>query len=151
MPGKSTLSCLVLALFLGCKPTPVDATPEGATRDFIEKLGRFEGRSEQAQKLYERLSERSKANLRARANRYGAASGKKIEPWAMLVASRSRARFVAQVYNSQIVGQYALVAVQGALPADRAQVPCVYEKGGWRIDLVLPALSILPLGPGRSE
>lgn len=148
-PRKTLLAAF--ALVLGCSPAPVDATPEGATRDFVDTLRRFDGRREQAQRLYERLSERSKANLRARANRYGAASGKKMEPWAMLVASRSRPHFSARSYTSQIVGQYALVSVQGAVSAERAQVPCVFEKGAWRVDLVLPALGKLPLGPGRGQ
>ena len=144
---------LLLAWWLlttGCTPVPVNTTPEGAARDFIERLESFDGREDQAKVIYQRLSERSKANLKARSERYGAASGKKIEPWAMLVPARSRPRFIAHVFQAQIVGRHALVEVLGARPGEKAQVPCVFEDGSWRVDLVLPELNPLPQGPGHS-
>ncbi len=146
----STLIVLSCAL-LSCAPAPANATPEGAVRDFVGRLEAFAGSDVDARALYERLSERAKANLRARAGRYGAASGKKIEPWAMLVPARSRPRFSTHSFRAQIVGQYALVDVLGVHPGQKAQIPCVFEEGAWRVDLVLPGLSPLPVRPGTEQ
>ena len=111
----------------------------------------FEGADSDAQKLFELLSERAKSNLRTRAERYGAASGKKIAPWAMLVPSRMAPRFAPQSYTAQVVGKYALVEVVGVGTDERARVPCVLEDGLWRVDLVLPELPELGRRPGSTE
>lgn len=133
---------------LGCEPTPPSATPDGAVREYVERVNAFHGREQDAQALYELLSERAKSNLQTRADRYGAASGKKIAPWAMLVPSRTILRFSPQLYRAQIVGKYALVDVVGVSPEAHAQVPCVLEEGRWRVDLVLPELPAIEHRPG---
>ncbi|MEQ9319734.1 MAG: hypothetical protein RIF41_11290 [Polyangiaceae bacterium] len=133
---------------LGCEPAPPSATPDGAVREFVERVNAFHGRDEDAQALYELLSDRAKENLQTRADRYGAASGKKIAPWAMLVPSRTILRFSPQLYQAQVVGKYALVDVVGVSPEAHAQVPCVLEEGMWRVDLVLPELPPVEHRPG---
>ncbi len=109
-------------------------------REFIEIVRGFHGNEQDATTLFDLLSERAKQNLRSRADRYGAASGKKIAPSAMLVPSRMTPRFNPQAYTAQIVGKYALVDVIGVSAAQVAHVPCVLEDGVWRVDLVLPEL-----------
>ncbi len=145
------LLATLASLLLSCAPAPANSTPEGAVRDFVERLEAFAGSDSDARVLYDRLSERAKANLRARAGRYGAASGKKIEPWAMLVPARSRPRFSTHSFRAQIVGKYALVDVLGVHPGEKAQIPCAYEEGAWRVDLVLPGLSPQRVRPGTEQ
>lgn len=139
---------VVAAMVSGCEATPPSATPSGAVREFVERMNAFHGREQDAQALYELLSERSKANLQTRADRYGAASGKKIAPWAMLVPSRTVLRFSPQLYTEQVVGKYALVDIVGVSAEAQAQVPCVLEEDRWRVDLVLPELPAIELRPG---
>jgi hypothetical protein len=139
---------LSVAALAACDPTPQSATPEGAVREFVEVVRGFHGAESDAQQLFELLSERAKSNLRTRAERYGAASGKKIAPWAMLVPSRMAPRFTPQSYTAQVVGKYALVEVVGVGPNERARVPCVLEDDRWRVDLVLPELPELQRRPG---
>jgi hypothetical protein len=144
------VTILVLALW-ACSPSSSSATPEGAVREFVDAVRRFHGDDVEAQKLFDMLSERARDNLRARAARYGAASGKQIAPWAMLVPSRFTPYFIPQEYTAQIVGRYALVEVAGVDASQRAQVPCVLENGLWRLDLVLPELPALPQRPGSEN
>jgi len=141
---------VVVGLTIGtaCEPAPPSATPDGAVREFVERMHAFNGREQDAQALYELLSQRARQNLQTRADRYGAASGKKIAPWAMLVPSRTILRFSPQLYQAQVVGKYALVDVVGVSADAHAQVPCVLEEGRWRLDLVLPELPPIEHRPG---
>jgi hypothetical protein len=131
---------VLLATAVACAPAPSNATPEGAVRSLVERFEQFDGSETDARALYDLLSERAKDNLRARAARYGDASGKTIEPWAMIVPARASPRFVPQLYRARIVGKYALVEVLGVASDQRAQLPCVLEDRLWRVDLVLPEL-----------
>jgi hypothetical protein len=148
MPSARVLR-LALALSLigpaaGCRPAPLNATPEGAVRELVERLdGGGDGRA-----VFDLLSERARANLQARAERYTNASGRKIEPWAMLVPARTRLRFAPHSYKARMAGRYALVDVLGVRPDQVAHVPCVLEKKLWRVDLQLPELPPMPRRPG---
>jgi hypothetical protein len=132
----------------GCRRSAPNATPEGAVRELVEQLAHFDGSPRDAEALFELLSDRAKKNLRARAERYGAASGRKIAPSAMLVPSRVAPRFTPQSYRAQLAGSYATVEVAGVGPSDRAEIPCVLEEGAWRVDLVLPELPPMRQRPG---
>jgi hypothetical protein len=136
-------SCLLLlgVLALGCAPPP-QSTPEGIVRTFVERLDSFNGDARDANQLFELLSERARHNLSQRAERYSAASGRKIAPAAMLVPARFAPGMIRS-YTAQLSGKFALVEVVGTPPDRRAQLPCVFEEGGWRIDIVMPALSPL--------
>ena len=131
-----------------CSSAPNNATPEGAVRELCERLESLQGSERDSRGVYELLSERAKANLQARADRYSNASGRQIDPWAMLVPSRSRLRFVPHSYRARMVGRYALVDVLGVAPDQIAQVPCVLEKSLWHVDLILPELAPMPRRPG---
>ncbi len=117
-------------------------------RAFVVRVRGYDGDEREARAIYELLSERARKNLQARAERYGAASGKTIEPWAMLVPSRMVPRFAPQAYAAQIVGKYALVEIAGVSAGERAQVPCILEEDAWRLDLVLPELPPIRRRPG---
>lgn len=120
-------------------------------QEFIELMSSFHGKPAEAQSLFLLLSERAKTNLRARAKRYGAASGRTIAPSAMIVPARMSPRFRPEHYTANVVGHYALVEIVGTKPHELAQIPCVYENDGWRIDLVLPDLPPLPTREQRTR
>jgi hypothetical protein len=153
---RAALSSLALCLCLataaagasGCKSAPPNETPEGAVRELVGRMRGFRGSEADAKALFELLSQRAQANLQQRADRYGAASGKMIAPWAMLVPERMLPRFQPQTYTAQVVGKYALVEVAGVSDGRRAQIPCVLENGLWRVDLVLPELPPFRKRPG---
>lgn len=140
---------LVILLFvLACEASQPTDTPDGAVRELVSRIRGFRGSEQDAKALFELLSERARKNLEARAKRYGAASGKQIAPWAMIVPSRMVPRFQPQTFTAEIVGKYAMVDIQGVTPEQRAQVPCVFEDGFWRVDLVLPELPPQQKRPG---
>jgi len=134
-----------------CSRRPPNATPEGSVREFVERMRLVKGDPADSKAAFELLSKRAQDNLSIRAQRYGAASGKPIGPEAMLVPSRFSLRFEPQAYRSQTAGAHALVEVAGALPEQQARLPCVYEDGGWRVDLVLPPLAPVQLRPGTTQ
>lgn len=133
---------------LACDADPPGETPDRAVREFVSRVRSFRGSEQDAKVLFELLSERARSNLEARAERYGAASGKKIAPWAMIVPSRMTPNFLPQTYSAQIVGKYAMVDIRGVSSEHHAQVPCVLEDGLWRVDLVLPELPPPQMRPG---
>ena len=56
-------------------------------------------------------------------------------------------RFEAHELRAEIVGAHARVVAVGMLPGERAEIPCVYEDGGWRVQLELPPLQAVELRP----
>ena len=139
---------LSVALFAaGCDNRAPSATPEGAVREMVERMRRVQGDPADAKAAFELLSKNAQANLKARAERYSAASGKTIAPEAMIVPSFFLLRFEPQRYKAQISGTYALVEAQGLLPEERAQIPCVWEGERWRLDLPMPALPPIQTRP----
>ena len=147
--------CVSLALsgfaLAGCGRRAPSATPDGSVRELVERMRRLRGDPGDAKAAYELLSRRSQQNLAARAQRYSAASGKAIAPEAMIVPSRFLLRFEPQRYSAQISGSFARVEVLGLLAGDRALVPCVFEEGGWRVDLSLPLLPPVQMRPGSGQ
>ncbi|MGK3991246.1 hypothetical protein WME99_49815 [Sorangium sp. So ce136] len=133
---------------VGCSRRPPSGTPDGAVKELVARLRQLHGDPADAKAAFELLSRRARDNLASRAQRYSAATGKAIAPEAMITPSRFLLRFEPQRYVAQIAGAHALVDVAGLLPGDRVQVPCVYEDGGWRVDLALPPLPPVQKRPG---
>jgi hypothetical protein len=147
-PAAILLAVLALA---GCGRRSPNATPDGAVRELVERMRRLHGDPGDAKAAYELLSKRAQQNLAGRAQRYSAASGKTIAPEAMIVPSRFLLRFEPQRYSAEISGASARVEVLGLLAGDRAQVHCILEDGGWRVDLGLPPLPPVQMRPGSAS
>jgi len=134
----------------GCTPRPANATPEGAVREFIERMRLVGSEPAAAKSVFAVLSKRTRQNLAERAQRYSAASGKTIAPEAMIVPSRFLIRFEPQRMTSTVVGSHALVQVLGLGPDEHAKVTCAYEEDGWRVELELPPLPAVQVRPGST-
>lgn len=145
--GVATALVIVAMTLVGCESRSPSATPEGAVRELVERMRRVQGDPADAKAAFEMLSKNAQANLKARAERYSAASGKTIAPEAMIVPSFFLLRFDPQRYKARISGTYALVEAQGLLPEERAQIPCVYEGERWKLDLPMPALPPIQTRP----
>ena len=132
----------VSVLFVACSRPGPDATPEGAVRELVIHLGRYgEGDPAEAKAALNLLSKEVRDDLDVRAERYSAASGKRVAPELMIAPASFVSRFEARELSSRIQGPYAIVTAVGLLPEERAEIPCVYEEGGWRVHMILPALS----------
>ncbi|MFO0617799.1 MAG: hypothetical protein U0414_34730 [Polyangiaceae bacterium] len=150
MRGARVLAITLALAALGCSRKRVDATPEGAVREFTERIGRTGPDPTAAKMAYELLSKSNQENLAERAKRYRDASGKNIRPEEMIAPQSYLERFKPHEFKSKIVGSRALVTIVGADPSEVAEIPCVSQDGGWRVDLPLPAL--IPVAPNhRSE
>jgi hypothetical protein len=139
-----------LAIGAGCSRPPPDATPEGAVREFVERMRLVRGDPQDARAAFELLSKRSQANLTARARRYSDASGKTIGPEAMIAPARFALHFEPQRFATQVTGQYAVVEVFGERENEHAKVNCAFEERGWRVDVPLPPLAPVQLRPGAA-
>ena len=150
---KPALAALIVvaALSSGCGRRAPNATPDGAVRELVERMRRMQGDPAEAKAAYAMLSKRAQQNLIERAKRYSAASGKAIAPEAMIVPSRFLLRFEPQRYTAQSSGPLARVEVIGLLAGERATLPCVFEGGGWRVDLGLPSLPPVQKRPGSGQ
>jgi hypothetical protein len=147
---RAALLCLALGL-AGCGRRAPNATPDGAVRELVERMRRMHGDPSDAKAAYELLSRRAQQNLTARAQRYSAASGKAMAPEGMLAPARFLVRFEPQRYAAEVSGTTARVTVLGLLSEERAQVPAVFEEGGWRVDLSLPPLPPVQMRPGSGQ
>jgi hypothetical protein len=135
-----TAACAVAAL--SCSRPPPNATPEGAVRELTIHLSRYhDGDPAEAKAAFGLLSKAARAELEERAVRYSAASGKRTEPELLIAPASFVSRFEARELASRIEGPYAVVIAVGLLPEERAEIPCVYEEGAWRVHVVLPPLS----------
>ncbi|NUP14478.1 MAG: hypothetical protein HOW73_51265 [Polyangiaceae bacterium] len=141
---------LALALWAAlpsCKSRPPDETPDGAVRELVERLRRLDGNPKNAKAVFQLLSKKTRENLEARADRYSAASGKHIEPEMMIAPQSFIERFSAQSYVTETKDGYAIVRAHGVVDAEVSEIHCVYEDGGWRVDVELPPLSPVVVRP----
>lgn len=135
----SAVLVLIAALALSsCNKEPPNATPEGAVRELVEHLRRLDGDPKEAKAAFLLLSKRAQDNLALRAERYSQASGKRIDPELMIAPASFIERYAARSYATEVQGARARVTIRGVLDAERAEIPCVYEDGGWRVDVELP-------------
>ncbi len=142
---------LVFQSIAACSSRAPSATPEGTVKEFVERMRRVQGDPSDAKAAFELLSHDTQANLKARAERYSAASGKPMAPEAMIVPSLFLLRFEPQRYHARISGTHALVEAQGLLPEERAQIACVFEEERWRLSLPVPPLSPIQTRPRDTE
>lgn len=144
------LAFAVLSLGLssvGCGRKAPNATPEGAVRELVERVRRTGSDSTSAKIAFDLLAKSTQANLNARAERYSAASGKHIAPEAMIAPASFIERFEAHELRAEIVGTHARVVAVGLLPGEHAEIPCVFEDGGWRVQIELPPLQAVQQHP----
>ena len=136
----------------GCRRRAPDETPEGVVAEWLERMARVHGDPDDAALAYELLSTDAKKNLEERARRASAATGRSLTPESMLVPSRFSLRFTPRTMRPRLGGDRALVDIVGAsVEAERAEVPCVRERGRWRVDLVLPPLPEIEKRPSGVE
>jgi hypothetical protein len=129
---------LVLA---GCGRKPVDATPEGVLREFLERIERVQGNPKDATMAYELLSKAAQAGLAERAKRASAALGTRVAPEQMIAPAHFFPRFQPRSWSTRVDGDKAFIQLVGLDEgAERATVPCIREEGHWRVHIALPPL-----------
>ncbi len=115
--------------------------PDAVVSDFVEHL-QAGGRSPDAARgVFELLAKSARDNLRARAERYAAASGRALPPERMIAPHMGEVAFEPRAFRTlRAAGDEAEVEVVGLLEGERARVQLVWEEGAWKVVLPLPAL-----------
>lgn len=141
---------LVLALALtlaACSHKPVDATPEGAVRAWIDKMESAADDPEAAKAAYELLGPKAKQNLKDRAERASRIQGRHVDAQDMLATGRFGLRFRPESMKATITGDDATVDVSGPDGTQHAIVSCHREGEHWRVEPALPDQAELPRRP----
>ena len=139
---------LVCAVLAGCTHKPADATPEGAVREWIDKMEAAADDAESAKAAYEMLGPKAKRNLADRAERASRIQGRHGEAEDMLATGRFGLRFRPESMHATITGDDATVDVVGPDPiAQHAVVSCHREGEHWRVEPELPDQADLPHRP----
>ncbi len=124
----------------GCSRPPLDSTPDGAVKLFLDDMEAAGDDDLQAmRRAFDLLGPAARANLEERARRTSELQGRHVEAWQMLAAGRFGLAFRPKSMRATTVGDRATVEVVGADPqSEHASVVCVHEPGGWRVEPGLP-------------
>lgn len=151
MVGRGVTRAAVMAVLAlvagsasGCARPPLDATPEGAVRLWVERMEDTAVDPKASRDAYALLAAPARKNLEARAERSARVLGRRVPPEEMLAAGRFGLRFRPRVYRAVINGDHANVDVRGDHEAERAMIACVKEPSGWRLDVELPEAAPIP-------
>jgi hypothetical protein len=141
----SRWGCLLLGAALSCAHAACGRSaapkPDVVVSELVEHL-QAGGRSPDAARgAFELLSKAARDNLRARAERYAAASGRALPPERMIAPHMSEVAFEPRAFRTlRAANDEAEVEVVGLLEGERARVQLVWEEGAWKVALPLPAL-----------
>lgn len=135
------------ALALACSRPAPDATPEGAVREWIDRMSDSRSDPAESRAAWALLSQKTHEALEKRAERASLIEGRRIDARDVLAPGRFALRFTPTRYETSIQGSSATVDVVGAEATDHATLHCIKEGKGWRVDLALPELTELPHRP----
>jgi hypothetical protein len=132
---------LVCALLLGaCQKETRELGPEAVVSEFISTMRRAHGDPADGERAAELLWEPARANLKERARRASALSGRELLPGEMIVPSWFALHVSPERIEARRDGEWAEVTVFGAAE-ESVQMRCVLEEGNWRVALELPPLA----------
>jgi len=135
----------LLALVVACSHPSADATPDGAVRQWLDRMEASSDDPHAIREAYDLLGPKARATLVERAKRTSQLQGRRYEPWQMLAAGRFGMRFRPKSMKALVADNHATVQVFGDEPdSERASVPCVLEGAAWRVEPELPAMFTLP-------
>jgi hypothetical protein len=135
----------LLALVVACSHPSADATPDGAVRQWLDRMEASSDDPHAIREAYDLLGPKARATLEDRAKRTSQLQGHRFEPWEMLAAGRFGMRFRPKSMKALVADNHATVQIFGDEPdSERANVQCVLEGAAWRVEPDLPAMFTLP-------
>jgi len=136
---------LLLALVAACSHPSADATPDGAVRQWLDRMEASADDPHAIREAYDLLGPKARATLEERAKRTSQLQGRRFEPWQMLAAGHFGMRFRPKSMKALIADNHATVQIFGDEPdSERANVQCVLEGVTWRVEPDLPTMLTLP-------
>lgn len=136
-----------LLLLSACSAGDAGRSPTRTVARFLEAMDRSASDRTALQDAYELLAEPARSALQERAVKAETLSGRRYEPWDMLVQGRFRLRFAPRRrggMRASVDGDSAQVTVRGEGDGDSALIPLVREEGRWRISMQIPAMRAPP-------
>lgn len=130
-------------LLIGCDSSSANGSPEHVLSQFLEAMDRSSNDIDALQEAYGLLDSKAREGLKARALKAETLTGRSFEPWKMLAQGRFRLRFLPaqrKGMRAEIKGNRAIVIVTGTKSEQRAEVPMVREKDGWKLELPIPEI-----------
>lgn len=129
------------ALLLGaCQKETQERGPEEVVSEFISTMRRTHGDPADGEAVAELLWEPARENLKERARRASALSGRELSPGEMIVPSWFALHLSPERVEARRDGEWAEVTVFGAAE-ESVQMRCVKEEEKWRVALELPPLA----------
>lgn len=133
------------ALALSCQKAQGDQAPGAVALSFVSAMRRLHGDVDSAKVAYNLMWEPARKNLRERARRASALSGRELHPGELIVPSWFAMRLIPESYEQRIDGAWAQVTLFDA-SGHSSIARLVNEEGKWKVALELP-----PLSPIRSR
>lgn len=132
---------LAAAGFLvGCQKEAREAGPEDVVFDFVAAMRRVHGDVAAGEAAVDLLWEPARDNLRERARRASALSGRELSVGEMIVPSWFALHLSPERVEAREDGEWAEVTVFG-VEEESVQMRCVQEEGKWRVALEVPPLA----------
>src|SRR5688572_6733625 len=100
-------------LLLGCQKEVAPQGPEDVLMDFVTRMRRVHGQAEERDAVVELLWEPARQNLKERARRASALSGRELSPGELLVPSWFALHLSPERSVARIDGEWAEVTLSG--------------------------------------
>lgn len=151
---KAWISLGVLAATLGgvggCRSEPAPVGPADVLVEFIQTMTRVHGDPAVGARAVELLWQPARDNLKERARRASALSGREIAPGEMLAPSWFSLHLVPDRYETRLDGDWAEITVTSR-DGRSLKTRSVLENGQWKVALELPELSAIRQRPNVED
>lgn len=132
---------VLLGFSLGaCQQETPERGPEEVVHEFVNIMRRVHGDPLIGEAAFELLWEPARENLKERARRASALSGRELSVGEMIVPSWFALHINPERVEARRDGDWAEVTIFGA-GEESVQMRCVYEEAKWRVVLELPPLA----------
>jgi hypothetical protein len=146
MTGRQGMWLFLLGVAsLGCGREAEATGPDDVVREFVASMRRVHGDVASGEAVVRLLWEPARDNLKERARRASALSGRELSSGEMLVPSWFALHVSPERVDVREDGDWAEVTVSGP-GQDPVQMRCIKESGVWKVALELP-----PLAPIRQR
>jgi hypothetical protein len=148
MLGRFVFVGLLSALFsMGCQKEATPSGPGDVLMNFVRQMRQVHGQAQDADQVVDLIWERARDNLKERARRASALSGRELSSGELIVPSWFALHLVPERAEARIDGDWAEVTLFGA-SGDTVQARCILEEDGWKVALELPPLAPIRMREG---
>jgi len=133
---------LAAAFLFSCEKEEAASGPEDVMAEFVAKMRQVHGSTEAGERAFDLMWKPARDNLRERARRASALSGRELAPGELVVPSWFALYVQPDHMDARIDGEWAEVTVFDS--AGKSVVTrCKLEEDGWKVALELPPLAAI--------